>query len=154
MAMTYPILVDGHRRGTLKTEQEGLLRCFEGECEEVGRVLRLSVYGGGREGYLGVMEPKDGRLTICRRLTRHDTETFPSTIRYAAEAGQRVSSPFPPEREAPSGGDTLWYRVGDGSLFATENGKALRAYPCVGVCRKHFPDLREIDGILYVVFPL
>lgn len=154
MAMTYPIFADGRHCGTLTVEREGLLRRFEGECMDMGRVLRLSVYGAGREGYLGVMEPADGRMRLCRRLTRHDTEMFPAVIEYAAEAGRGHTPPNPAPTGKSAAGDTLWYRVGDGSLFAEENGQMLRAYPCVGICRARFPDTREIGGILYAVFPV
>lgn len=60
MTGTYPVLLDGKHKGTLRVTQEGLNTIFEIRCEHPGRVVRLSVYGGGREGYLGVPAPEGG----------------------------------------------------------------------------------------------
>ena len=88
MDETYPILFDGVQTGTLTLARRGLLTEFTARCDDPGRLVRLSVYGGGREGYLGVMEPEDGKLTLCRRLSRGAMALFPEKIEYASEAGQ------------------------------------------------------------------
>ena len=60
MDETYPIMIDGEHAGTLTVARRGLLTEFTARCADPGRLLRLSVYGGGREGYLGVMAPEGG----------------------------------------------------------------------------------------------
>ena len=52
-----------------------------------------NVYGGGKEGYLGVMTPENGVLTLHRRLTRAALAAFPAEIELAAEAGRNTSAP-------------------------------------------------------------
>ncbi|MDL2300245.1 hypothetical protein LJC01_01210 [Clostridiaceae bacterium OttesenSCG-928-D20] len=74
--------------GELRLREEGLLSVFEGECENIGELFRLSVYGGGREGYIGVMLPSDDKFSIKKSLTKSEMRDFPKEIEYAARAGQ------------------------------------------------------------------
>ena len=50
----YPITIDGEDAGTLRVEQRGARTVFTAECGMSPELLRISVYGGGKEGYLGV----------------------------------------------------------------------------------------------------
>lgn len=105
MTGTYPVLLDGKHKGTLRVTQEGLNTLFEVRCEHPGRMVRLSVYGQGREGYLGVPAPEGGSLVLRRRLSRAAMAGFPETIEYAGEAGGNQAAGAaqpaakPPERE-------------------------------------------------------
>ncbi len=162
MSETYPIHIDGEKKGTLTVTEEGLSRVFRARCEDPGRLVRLSVYGEGREGYLGVMEPENGALSLCRKLSRTAAASFPERIEYAAEAG----SAAPPRREAapaapasrPRGRerDVLWRRVGDGSLYADLGDKQYRAVPMarLGLPAGKMAERRTIEGVEYAVFPL
>ena len=85
---TYPILIDGEAAGRLTVERQGSLTTFEADCEMREGLIRLSVYGGGREGYLGVLAPEGDRLTLRKRLSRSQTRTFPETIERVGRAGE------------------------------------------------------------------
>ena len=88
MSETYPVLINGEKKGALTVSREGLTTRFDAKCEDPGTLVRLSVYGGGKEGYLGVMTPENGALTLHRRLTRAALAAFPAEIELAAEAVQ------------------------------------------------------------------
>lgn len=111
MSETYPVLINGEKKGTLTVSREGLTTRFDAKCEDPGTLVRLSVYGGGKEGYLGVMTPENGVLTLHRRLTRAALAAFPAEIELAAEAGRNTSAP---ERR-PETGQTPGEETGDGS---------------------------------------
>ena len=133
----YPLLIDGRESGELRVTRRGALTLFEAEAEDGGGILRLSVYGGGREGYLGVMSPSgEGRVALRRQLSRAALRDFPEHIEYAAPAGaapavtepepgpepESTPEPEPGQDEGPEGG-LIWYVV------------------------------RSINGRKYVVFP-
>ena len=109
MSETYPVWINGEKKGTLTVSREGLTTWFDAKCEDPGTLVRLSVYGGGREGYLGVMTPENGVLTLHRKLTRAALAAFPTEIEFAAEAGRKTAAPEqkpesarPPEKRAES----------------------------------------------------
>ena len=85
--MEHPIIIDGNAAGSLTVTEDGLFTVFEATLPECGELLRLSVYGGGREGYLGVMQPWSGGLYLLRRLSRSELRRIPEVIEYAAPAG-------------------------------------------------------------------
>lgn len=102
MSETYPVLINGEKKGTLTVSREGLTTRFDAKCEDPGTLVRLSVYGGGKEGYLGVMTPENGVLTLHRKLTRAALAAFPAEIEFAAEAGRKSAAPERrPESERP-----------------------------------------------------
>ena len=100
--MDVPIRINGEVTGKLEIMPEGNYTLFLGRCADPGRLLRLSVYGGGREGYIGVMMPEGGTVTVKKRFTRYDLRAFPATIEYAGEAGMAEKEPAPPEIAPPS----------------------------------------------------
>ncbi|MBQ3275732.1 MAG: hypothetical protein IJH47_01570 [Oscillospiraceae bacterium] len=168
MAETCPIQINGETKGTLTVTAEGLTTVFDARCEDPGRLVRLSVYGGGREGYLGVMEPENGALVLRRRLSRAAMEGFPETVEYAAEAGgaaapppEREEKPVKPEKPGETrfrGRETevLWHRVGDGTLYTVLGNRAYRAVPMAGhgLPLEKMAERRVIEGVEYAVFPL
>lgn len=80
----YPIRIGGETTGTLSIGQEGLMTVFSADCRDDGELIRLSVFDeGGNSGYLGVMLPVNGRLSLIRRLSRTGLRGFPETISYA-----------------------------------------------------------------------
>lgn len=90
MSEQYPLMLDGQVKGGLTVTREGLNTVFAARCEDPGRLVRLSVYGGGKEGYLGVMTPERGVLRLTRQISRAGMTGFPETIEYAAEAGRTL----------------------------------------------------------------
>ena len=169
MDETYPILLSGEARGTLTVAKKGLFTEFDARFDDLGRLIRLSVYGGGREGYLGVAEPEGGALRLRRRFSRAAMNGFPEVIEFAAEAGRKPpEAPAPneaavtparspekatPEPEEPNT-DLLWYRTGDGSLVTTWEGRQYRAIPMAawGLPLERALERRTIDGVEYAVF--
>lgn len=85
--MEHPIIIDGNAAGSLTVTEDGLFTVFEATLPGYGELLRLSVYGSGREGYLGVMQPWSGGLYLRRRLSRSELRRMPEVIEYAAPAG-------------------------------------------------------------------
>lgn len=78
---TYPIQVGGEITGTLTVAQEGLMTVFSADSRDDGELIRLSVFDEtGKAGYLGVMVPENGRLSLVKRLSRVGLSTFPEKI--------------------------------------------------------------------------
>ena len=92
----YPLLIDGRESGELRVTRRGALTLFEAEAEDGGGILRLSVYGGGREGYLGVMSPSgEGRVALRRQLSRAALRDFP--YGFAQRRFRLAQKPMPDE---------------------------------------------------------
>lgn len=165
----YPLLIDGRESGELRVTRRGALTLFEAEAEDGGGILRLSVYGGGREGYLGVMSPSgEGRVALRRQLSRAALRDFPEQIEYAAPAGaapavtepepgpepESAQEPEPGQDEGPEGG-LIWYSSPDGTLSAHDGRRLLVALPADDARVPAWAGdvVRSINGRKYVVFP-
>lgn len=165
----YPLLIDGRESGELRVTRRGALTLFEAEAEDGGGILRLSVYGGGREGYLGVMSPSgEGRVALRRQLSRAALRDFPEHIEYAAPAGaapavtepepgpepESTPEPEPGQDEGPEGG-LIWYSSPDGTLSAHDGRRLLVALPADDARVPAWAGdvVRSINGRKYVVFP-
>ena len=165
----YPLLIDGRESGELRVTRRGALTLFEAEAEDGGGILRLSVYGGGREGYLGVMSPSgEGRVALRRQLSRAALRDFPEQIEYAAPAGaapavtepapgpepESAPEPEPGPDEGPEGG-LIWYSSPDGTLSAHDGRRLLVALPADDARVPAWAGdvVRSINGRKYVVFP-
>lgn len=165
----YPLLIDGRESGELMVTRRGALTLFEAEAEDGGGILRLSVYGGGREGYLGVMSPSgEGRVALRRHLSRAALRDFPEQIEYAAPAGaapavtepepgpepESAPEPEPGQDEGPEGG-LIWYSSPDGTLSAHDGRRLLVALPADDARVPAWAGdvVRSINGRKYVVFP-
>lgn len=165
----YPLLIDGRESGELRVTRRGALTLFEAEAEDGGGILRLSVYGGGREGYLGVMSPSgEGRVALRRQLSRAALRDFPEQIEYAAPAGaapavtepepgpepESTPEPEPGQDEGPEGG-LIWYSSPDGTLSAHDGRRLLVALPADDARVPAWAGdvVRSISGRKYVVFP-
>ena len=104
----YPLLLDGANAGEVRVSAEGAWTVFKVDCAMRPGIVRVSVYGEGREGYLGVLAPEGERLTLCRRFSRSALREFPAQIEYAAMAGApivREDPAAPPEGPTPAGRD-------------------------------------------------
>ena len=100
---TYPLILDGAETGRVSVHREGGWTVFEAVSSPVAGVVRISVYGGGREGYLGVLAPEGEGLALRRRFSRAALREFPTEISCAARAGQPCSVPAPEEAAPPEG---------------------------------------------------
>ena len=83
--MDYPLIIQGKRAGSLNVERQGLYTYISARAEAREGLLRVWVQGGGKEAYLGLMQPEEGGLYLCRRLSRRDMERFPEEIERASD---------------------------------------------------------------------
>lgn len=103
---SYPIILDGETTGEVTVTREGLFWSFDAKCEIRNEIVRLSVYGDGREGYLGIMEPFGDMLRLTKKFSRSALSEFPMNISHAGEKGEMDSIETeayisPPERAEP-----------------------------------------------------
>ena len=84
----YPIILEGETVGELTVAREGLFWSFDAKCETQKEIIRLSVYGEGREGYLGIMEPVGDMLKLTRKFSRAALTSFPLAITHAGIKGE------------------------------------------------------------------
>lgn len=163
MEGVYPIWIDGETVGKLTVHAAGGRTAFSAVCRPMEGVVRISVYGGGREGYLGVLAPENGALTLEKSLSRAAMREFPAAIERVERAGmQELPLPPQPDPETPPESaevpeDTSglsWYASPDGALVAHDGARDLIALP-VGDSRIP-PNLpgrsRTIEGRDYVVY--
>lgn len=160
--MDYPLMVEGQELGRLSVEKQGLFTVFEAHSSMREGLLRLSVYGEGREAYLGLMQPWSGGLFLRRKLSRAQLKDFPENIEYAAPAGLAISEnkaakvPGPetpePAPQVISDNTLTWFRRCDGSLVSHDGKSCIVALPAK--LREASPRavLREIDGLCYMLF--
>lgn len=164
MEESWPVMFGGREIGSLRAHARGAMTVFEAEAADPGGVLRLSVYGGGREGYLGVMSPAgEGRVALRRSLSRAVLRGFPERIEYAAPSGEAAPAPEPekpapepvsePEPEPEDG--LIWYSSPDGTLSAHDGRRLLVALPADDARVPAWAGdvVRYINGRKYVVFP-
>lgn len=100
----YPIILDGEAVGELTVTREGLFWSFEAKCELRNEIVRLSVYGDGKEGYLGIMEPFGDMLKLNRKLSRSALRDFPEKITHAGQKDELeyIVPELPEIRQEPS----------------------------------------------------
>lgn len=166
MEGSWPVMFGGREIGSLRAHERGTMTVFEAEAADPGGVLRLSVYGGGREGYLGVMSPAgDGRVALRRSLSRAALRGFPERIEYAAPSGEAAPAPKPekpapepvsePEPEPEPEDGLIWYSSPDGTLSAHDGRRLLVALPADDARVPAWAGdvVRYINGRKYVVFP-
>lgn len=165
MGMEYPLMINGEARGTLTERTDGLFTVFEATALEVEALVRLAVYGGGEEGYLGVMQPWSGGIYLTRRMTRRERAALPAAIEYAAPAGERrgtgagIREPALAiaETEALDEGKDdddglIWYSRPDGTLTAFDERGSLVALPAEMRREAEGAVMREINGRRYMLF--
>ena len=166
MEGSWPVMFGGREIGSLRAHARGAMTVFEAEASDPGGVLRLSVYGGGREGYLGVMSPAgDGRVALRRSLSRAALRGFPERIEYAAPSGEAAPAPKPekpapepvsePEPEPEPEDGLISYSSPDGTLSAHDGRRLLVALPADDARVPAWAGdvVRYINGRKYVVFP-
>ncbi len=166
MEGSWPVMFGGREIGSLRAHERGAMTVFEAEAADPGGVLRLSVYGGGREGYLGVMSPAgEGRVALRRSLSRAALRGFPERIEYAAPSREAAPAPEPekpapepvsePEPEPEPEDGLIWYSSPDGTLSAHDGRRLLVALPADDARVPAWAGdvVRYINGRKYVVFP-
>ena len=167
MADTWPLILDGVECGSVTAEKRGAYTLFTARALYTGEVKRISLYGGGAEGYLGVLSPDADGVSLTRKLTRSGMASFPERPEYAAEAGGGPERERAPERAeeqvqaeqgepdaVPSDGE-LWYASPDGTLSRFDGRHMLVALPSENARVPNWAKgvVRMINGREYVVFP-
>ena len=123
--MEVPILLDGAAAGQLNMTQSGLYTILEAEADgSAERLVRLWVHGGGKSAYLGVMQPRGGRLYLRRRLSRRELAAFPSPIEYTSdrehEAEADAADGSLHNDDSTGAADELKEKAEDGGLHKAE----------------------------------
>lgn len=138
----YPVYIGNEEKGSLAVYPDGLMTCFEAECESTAEIIRLNVYGSDGEAYLGTLTPAGDKLCLKRKFSRAQLRSMPQKILYAAD--NRLAS------DAADDGIT-WYESNGGVLTAYDGGNTLTALPLGGGA---FPEdkIRRINGRDYVIF--
>ena len=140
---------------------------FIAECPMQSEVIRLSVYGGGEEGYLGVPLPEGGVLKLDKKLSPFAMKSFPKSIDHCALAGEKPEDTQPEEtveeaheekaEEAAvetAEDNTFWYASSDGALVSRSGEREMVALP-TGDARlpRDIPGQpRIIEGKEYLVY--
>ena len=156
MEERYPLMIDGTQTGEVTLRKEGGWTVVDVRCAPLDGIVRVSVYGEAREGYLGVLAPEGEGLALHRRLSRSALREFPAQITHAGRAGEpcpeeteaetppvdaapeeeKAPEPkteaegAPPENEeAPPLEDVGWYASPDGALVCFDGEQNLIALP-------------------------
>ena len=171
MEGTYPVIISGNTVGELLVTRRGLYTVFEARFPDPspGEPFRLSVYGGS-EGYLGVMTPENGEVSISRSFSRVALSDFPESIVFAVRSGMTItplpgpepapgpeheSEPEPPpEPAAADAGDTLWRRLSGGYLMTGTGASGYIAVPVgtPGIPADRALSRRIIENREYMIF--
>lgn len=159
MEGTYPLIIDGALVGKLTVVKRGPQTAFDITSKMLTGIVRVSVYGEGKEGYLGVLAPEGDGLGLHKTLSRSAMQNFPATIDTVERAGGQAqqdavpaqpeavpvagaaSEPVPekeekaeaePEPEPPPvrrEQDNYWYASPDGALVCFDGTRNLIALP-------------------------
>ena len=90
MEGTYPVVIDGELVGKLSVRTEGGRTSFDISTVMLEGIVRVSVYGTDKEGYLGVLIPENGGLGLHKKFSRTQLRDFPTKIDAAERAGNRL----------------------------------------------------------------
>lgn len=162
----YPILIDGEAVGDLTVSVDGAFMLFFARTRAIEGLFRLSVYGGGQEGYLGVMKPTDGGMELKKHLSRVSLLDFPKTITHGGPSFQPIS-PASAENEPPTGENAM--EAADAETSPPEEcciPPPADCAPCPNPCslfstaqeKSRFGEVRgalagENDGAVYLYVP-
>lgn len=162
----YDITIEGKSVGTLTVGKEGAYTVFEARCQLLQGLTRLSVYGQGREGYLGLLMPGQGEMLMKKRLSPGAMREFPKKIEFVGQAGgmetkeekeeekEEALPAMQQESEPQQENGPFWYASPDGALVSSDNGREMVALP-IGDRRvpKNIPgESRVIEGKEYLVY--
>lgn len=152
--MDYPFYYKGKQRGILTLTRSGIYTALRIEADGIDeKILRVSVFGEGRECSLGVAESRDGHMLFEKKLSRNSMKELPR-IEYAAESNGRIDAPAEKQNAADKteNGGLVWKKRADGSLIANDGVSDIIALPaeirtCTAKCR-----IKIIEGRGYMLF--
>ena len=166
MEGTYPVIIRGEKCGELSVTKEGAYTRFFAQCDKCAEVIRICVYGEGKEGYLGVPVPKGEKLVLDNRLSPSSMKHFPERIEGCTLSGQapiekdeekNEAEPMEESVQAEASeeeGSRLWYATTDGALVSRDGETEMVALPPDDErVPKNFPGQpRIIEGKEYLVY--
>ena len=166
MEGTYPIIIRGEKCGELSVTKEGAYTRFFAKCDKRAEVIRICVYGEGKEGYLGVPIPKGDKLVLDKRLSPASMKHFPERIEGCTLAGHLPIEKEEDKHEAEPMEECtqaevseeecsrLWYATTDGALVSKDGETEMVALPPDDErVPKNFPGQpRIIEGKEYLVY--
>ena len=168
---TYPIVIDGVLAGKLTVTAQGARTVFDAVCRPQPGVVRISVYGSGAEGPLGVLAPDGEQIGLHKTLSRTELKNFPQEIESVERSGikpavaeEEPAAPVEqaagdaatkPAAEVPEDtGGLFWYSSPDGALVCFDGTRSLIALP---VGDERIPEgyeghRRYVEGKEYIVY--
>lgn len=168
MEGSYPIIIKGENCGELIIAKEGAYTRFVAKCAFVGEVIRLCVYGEGKEGYLGVPVPKEGMLILEKRFSPAALKDFPKHIEGCTLSGETILQNKSEKEEAQDCAEEIkaevedaeeeqhrfWYATSDGALVSRDGEIEMVALPPDDErVPKNFPGQpKVIEGKEYLVY--
>ena len=176
--MPISVYINQQPTGTLAVSRDGLYTILEVCVPAADGLVRLWAHGDGKTAYLGVMQPRDGRLVLRRRFTRRELMAFPDPIEFVSDRETEnlhnevdINEETPAETAEPDtgkgrettctacpwpaevpGDGLLWYRRPDGSFVSFHGISSLLAIPAeLRTTDGHMTE-RMIEGKKYLVF--
>ena len=129
MSEEYPVILDGKNVGKLSISTAGGKTVFDAFCPGMTRLIRLSVYGCGREGYLGVMQPENGGMRLRKLMSTKELTGFPQQIDHAGCQNEVLTSQQSDQATQKKEYETIWRQDVLGLLWTNERGEVLCAIP-------------------------
>ena len=164
MTGKYPVFFEKSLWGELNVSSKGSMLVFEASCSMREGVLRISVYGQGREGYLGVLMPEGDRLCLRKAMSRNMLRDFPREIERVGLSGETTGtestaqepdgSSSEEEKHEVCAEEVYWYSSPDGVLVGFDGEQGLVALP-VGderIPANHKGEVKTIEDREYVVY--
>lgn len=149
----YPLYINGASHGSLCVYKEGLMTCFEAECEGSDELIKLYIFGSGESAYLGTMQPKGDMLHLLKRFSRSEVKKLPKQIEYAANEAIKTDKKQVEEVESEDDG-LLWFSTASGYLTCFDGRQSLIAFPTDRIKLPYDKGIvRIINCKEYVVFP-
>ena len=86
--MELMVYINQDEAGKLTISRDGLYTLFEAEAPDSTGLVRLWAHGGGKSACLGVMQPWNGGLRLCRKFSALDMRSFPEPIMYISDCAE------------------------------------------------------------------
>ena len=168
---TYPIMIDGELAGKLTVTAQGARTVFDAVCRPLTGIVRISVYGGDREGVLGVLAPNGEQFSLHKTFSRAELKSFPAEIESVERSGlqrpaETAAEPAPaestelsappeePQEHEEEDADLFWYSSPDGALVCFDGTRSLIALPLGDdrIPEDFGGERRTVEGREYLVY--
>ncbi len=144
-----PLYINGKEAGSLAIYTDGLMTCLEAQCENIGGLVKLYVFGGGESAYLGTMQPNGNKLHLRKSFSRNEFNKLPKPIEYVSNEALEKET----EKADEEDDGLLWFSTANGYLTCFDGQQSLIAFPTDGARLPNGGVMRIINGKEYAVFP-